>query len=192
VIEQLNDQAMSGEELYRLFRDGDDEAFTGLVELYQDGLAHFINRIVNDKHEAEHLTIETFAKLAVGGGAFAGKSSLKTYLYTIGKNLALHTVKMRGREQHISYDEVVGVLEGGEDAPDVHVEREERSQMLHQTMSLLSDDHRAVLALLYFEGMSYVQAGRAMKKSEKQIKHLAYRAKQALKKRLEKSNYYNF
>ncbi|MCL2164174.1 MAG: sigma-70 family RNA polymerase sigma factor [Oscillospiraceae bacterium] len=180
---------MSGEELYRLFLNGDEDAFTGLVALYQDGLAHFINRIVNDRHEAEHLTIETFAKLAVGGKAFAGKSSLKTYLYTIGKNLALKTVKARGREQHLSYEDVVGVLDGGEETPDIQVEREERRQMLHKTMSYLSDDHRAVLALLYFEGMSYVQAGRAMNKSEKQIKHLAYRAKASLKKKLDSSDY---
>jgi DNA-directed RNA polymerase specialized sigma24 family protein len=46
-----------------------------------------------------------------------------------------------------------------------------------------------VLLLLYFEDMSYREAGKAMNKSEKQIKHLAFRAKKALKKKLESMNY---
>jgi len=56
-------------------------------------------------------------------------------------------------------------------------------------MQILKDDHYTVLKLLYFKDMSYLQAGKAMNKSEKQIKHLAFRAKAALKRILEKDGF---
>jgi len=101
---------LSGEELFNRYQDGDEEAFVDIVKMYMEGLAIFINNIVNDEHEVEHLTIEAFARLAVGGRKFARKSSLKTYLYTIGKNLAVQHVKKRKGEQHLSFDEMIRVI----------------------------------------------------------------------------------
>ena len=164
---------------------GDDGAFEKLVGLYEDGLAGFINNIVHDSHETKHLTIETFAQLAVGGRNFKGESSIKTYLYTIGRNLAYKYVKMRGNEQHVSFEEIENILGDNSENPETIVIKEERKSRLKEVMRELKDDHFVVLELLYFEDMSYLQAGRVMKKSEKQIKHLVGRAKAALKKKLE-------
>lgn len=91
---------------------------------------------------------------------------------------------MRGREQHISYEEVIERLIDPGESPQEFIEREENRLLLHKTMRMLKEEHRVVLILLYFEDMSYIQAGRAMNKTEKQIKHLAYRAKAALKEKL--------
>jgi len=182
-------QIISGEELFRHFLAGSDEAFTNLVALYEDELYRFIYNIVNDYHESKHLMIETFARLAGSGDKFSGKSALKTYLFKIGKNLALRYVKMRGRERHISYEEVIELVSGEADSPPVLIEQEENKRLLHNAINQLNDDHRAVLVLLYFEDMSYRQAGRVMGKNETQIRGLAQRAKTALKKNLEGNGY---
>lgn len=182
---------ISGEELFKRFLLSDARAFEELVEKYEDELFRFLKGIVNDYHEARHLTIEAFSRLATGGKKFAGKSSLKTYLFTIGKNQALRYIKMRGREIHISYEDAIGKLACGGDTSSDRMEQEENSRMLHNAMKDLKDEHRTVLLLLYFQDMSYIQAGRVMNKSEKQIKHLAYRAKAALRKRLEDMGLYD-
>ena len=179
-----------GEKLLLRFQSGDDDAFTEIVELYHKELANFINSIVNDRHETEHLTIETFARLAISRHSFAGKSSLKTYLFAIGKNLAFNHIKKRNQEQHISFDEVICILVCNGETPEVALLKEESRLRLHEAMQNLKEDHSTVLKLLYFEDMSYLQAGVVMNKSEKQIKHLAYRAKLALKKAIE-SNLFN-
>ena len=179
------ENAVSGEELYERFLDGDKDAFDGLVSLYQNELAAFINSFVHDYHEAKHLMIETFAQLIISGGKFAGKSSLKTYIFTIGKNLALRYRKMRASEQHISYEDAIGSLVDDEDTPEHFMELEENKQYLHDAINDLKEEYREVLELLYFEDMSYLEAARVMDKTEKQISNLAYRAKAALKKKLE-------
>ena len=182
---------ITGEELYSRFFEGDKGAFDELVELYEHELAAFINGFVHDYHEAKHLMIETFAQLVVSGGKFAGKSSLKTYIFTIGKNLALRYRKMRAHfaEQHISYEDAIEALVDENDAPENFMEREENKRHLHEAIKDLKAEYREVLEFLYFEDMSYAEAGRIMKKSEKQISNLAYRAKAALKKKLENAKF---
>jgi RNA polymerase sigma-70 factor (ECF subfamily) len=182
---------VSPEELYLRFQEGDNSAFEELVEFFRIELLSFIKNIVWDPQEANHLMIETFAQLAVGGKRFAGKSSIKTYLFAIGKNLAGKHMKERGKDAKrlFSYAEVEEALTDGNEGLDGFVEREENRRQLRESMRKLKDDHRAVLSLLYFEHMSYKEAGRAMGKSEKQIKGLAYRAKAALKRKLDEDGF---
>jgi len=172
-----------------MFLAGDTDAFEELVAMYEDELSRFIYGIIHDYYETKHLVIETFAQLAIHGGKFAGKSSLKTYLFTIGKNTASRHLKLRGREQHLSFDEAVAIPIDEDETPERFVEREENKQRIHRTLQELKEEHRVVLALLYFEDLSYRQVGRAMNKSEQQIKQLAYRAKLALRKKLAEDGY---
>ena len=171
------------------FRSGDNEAFESLVALYSEALFHFIYTIVNDHHEAKHLMVESFALLALSNGHYAGKSSLKTYLYKIGQNHARRYVRMRRRDRHISFEEVEGVLAREEDSPHSIIERKADRELLFDAMRDLREDHCMVIRLLYFEDHSYSEAGRIMSKSVVQIRNLAYRAKMALKKILESNGY---
>jgi RNA polymerase sigma-70 factor (ECF subfamily) len=182
-------QSAAGEDLYRRFLAGDEGAFEALFALYDEELFYFIKGIVQDHHEAKHLMIEAFAQLAVGGGRFAGKSSLKTYLFAIGKNLAAKYVGTRGREPHIPFEEIVEWFFEDPQTPHNLLEQKENRRQLHAAMGALKEEYRAVLILLYFEDMSYIEAGRALNKSVKQISNLAYRAKAALKKKLESDGY---
>jgi RNA polymerase sigma-70 factor (ECF subfamily) len=177
---------MSGEELYNLFLGGSEPAFEKLVELYQDELARFINSMLRDYQEAKYLTIETFAQLVLNKKKFDGNSTIKTYLFAIGKNLALRCIRKRAKEQqHIPYEEIAEVLSDENETPDNIVERKDTQHLLRDAVSKLKKDHRVVLTLIYFEDMSYIQAGNFMGKSETQIRGLAHRAKAALKKQLE-------
>ena len=182
---------ISGEELYRRFRGGNERAFEELVALYDDELYFFIYKMVKDHHEAKHLTIDSFARLALNGGGFAGKSSVKTYLFTIGKHLAVQTIKMRKREDHISFESIIETMIGEGETPDSFIGREENKRLLHEAMNELNDEYRIVLDLLYFEDMSYMEAGESMSKSVKQIENLAYRARLSLKKKLEGKELFN-
>jgi|GEM_PF-1021155 len=112
-----------GEELYRRYLAGDKEAFTELVRLYEQVLSFFINGFVGDMHETKHLLIDTFAQLAVSGGRFEGRSSLKTYLFAIGKHLALRYVKMRRCETHLSYEDIFEKFIGESETPEAFLQR---------------------------------------------------------------------
>ena len=59
--------------------------------------------------------------------------------------------------------------------------KDEKMFMVNQAISELSEDMRVVIHLIYFEEMSYADAGKIMKKSAKQIDNLLYRAKKILR-----------
>ena len=188
-MEYSNEYDDQGSELYHRFMSGDSDAFTELVGLYEDEFYHFIYTIVNDHHEVKHIVIDAFAMLAVGGSKFQGKSSIKTYLFAIGKNLAYKSMKKRREEQHIDYETIINTMADESLGPDSIVEREERKLEILRAMSELKEDYRKVLSFLYFEDMSYAEVSKLMNKSVNQTRVLAHRAKAALKKKLENDGF---
>ena len=182
----MNGYEVSGEDLYRRYLIGDAAAFEQIIELYGRELTNFLYTYIKDYGEAKNLMIETFAQLTVSKGQFAGKSSIKTYIFTIGKNLALKEIKTRRKNQHVAYDDIAETAIGT-DSFETKIELDEMKKYLHDAMGSLKDEYRTVLEILYFNGMNYREAGMLMVKNEKQITNLAYRAKRALKKELESS-----
>ena len=180
---------VTGEDLFRRYLDGDSDAFTELVALFENELYYYVNAIVRDSHEAKHIMIDAFANMAVSGGKFDGRASIKTYLFTIAKNLAFKYLKMRRKEQHISFDEITDVIPDNRDRPDEILDKTDNENKIHESIMELKEEYRVVLVLLYFEDMSYKEAGQIMNKSVDQISVLSHRAKAALKKRMESKGF---
>ena len=67
--------------------------------------------------------------------------------------------------------------------------RAERKIFVHRALSRLPADYRTVLWLVFFEGFSNREVSVALKKSDRQLKNLLYRAKQSLKTALEKESF---
>ena len=67
--------------------------------------------------------------------------------------------------------------------------KEERKIYVHKALSELTPDYRNILWLVYFEGFSNKEAAIVLKKNDRQIKNLLYRAKQSLKSKLEKEGF---
>ena len=157
-----------------------------MIALYREGLCLFLYGYVKDMDWAEDLMIEAFAKMMVKGGGFRGDASLKTYLYAIARNLALRHLKKYGREKRIPW-EGIATAPDGEPArsPEMRALREEDRRTLYEAMQRLKREYREALHLLYFEDMSYAEAGAVMGKSPRQIADLAYRGKLSLKAKLE-------
>ena len=67
--------------------------------------------------------------------------------------------------------------------------QEEQKRTVRSAMKKLHGDYRQVLWLVYFEGFSNRETGMILRKSERQIRNLLYRAKQALRVILEKEGF---
>ncbi len=173
--------------LYDKFLQGDNESLAELISIHKESLTLFLFSYIKDMHEAENMMIDVFAQLVVSGGKFKGNSSLKTYLFTIGRNEALRYIKKN--KQHLTLDEIQHQAFSSKDFVELNLLAEERKRHLYMGMEQLQPDYRDVLFLLYFEDMSYKEAGLVMKKNERQITNLTYRAKKALKEILEKEGF---
>lgn len=171
-----------GLEVYQHFLEGDEKALDELIAMYRDPLTAFICGFTKDNDIAESIMIDVFVELIRHKG-FKGKSSLKTYLFAIGRNKALRHLKSNRRD-FISLDEVENYISNDEIFTEKLVE-DERKELIHEAMDKLNPVYKEVIYLLYFEGMSYKEASLVLRKSSKQIANIAYRAKQSLKFHIE-------
>ncbi len=169
-----------GNEYYNLFLQGDKEAFGSLVALYNERLILFLFGFVQDRMQAEDLAADTFCYLLIRKPSFREEAKFKTWLFRIAKNKAIDFLRKQKRYPEISFEN--GDFELPHfDLPENALFQKETNQKLYAAMQTLPQQYRTVLCLIYFENMSYKQAARVLKKTEKQIKNDAYRARQALK-----------
>jgi len=173
--------------LYRRFRSGDETALRELIELYGKSLLLFLYGIVGNMDDAEELMIDAFTRLVGSNDRFQGKSTLKTYLFGIGRNLALSHLRAHKNRAHVPFQDTG--FSGDEASPEENLIRDERGVQLDIAMGKLKPEYRQVLRLLYFYNMSCADAGKEMRKTQRQIVNLAYRARASLRKKLESEGF---
>lgn len=167
---------------YRRYLDGDETGFVEIVRDYKDGLIFYLDSFVRNITIAEELAEDTFVRLGVRKPHFAERSSFRTWLYAIGRNLALDYLRKRAKDAAVPLDDV-GEPADAELLESAYI-REERKLRIHRAMKKLKSEYRQVLWLRYFEGFSSKETGRIMRKSPHNIETLTHRAKQALKAEL--------
>ena len=80
----------NGAEYYSRFLSGDKRAIEEIIRCYKDGLIFYLFSIIGDMHKAEEIATDTFIILYTERPKFKGNSAFKTWLYAIGRNLALN------------------------------------------------------------------------------------------------------
>ena len=169
----------NGAEYYRCFLNGDKEALNKLIHEYWDGLALYLSSLFDSFTEAEEMAEETFLKLYTDKPDYSGKSTFKTWLYSVGRNTALYHIRKRKKRHETFIDEDFDISDK-DDIENSHIKNEDKKQLL-RAMEKLNPDYRQVLYLVYFENFTNTETARIMEKSERQVRNLLYRSKSTLK-----------
>ena len=177
----------NGASSYRRFLAGDNEGLHELVCEYRTGLILYLNSFVQNIHTAEEFTEDIFFELMIKRPKFSGKSSFKTWLYAIGRNLTAKQLRKYAKLKVVPL-ESQEYLSDEENIAGDYI-RSEQKRAVHQALHRLKLEYRQVLYLSYFEGFSNSETALIMKKSDKQIRDLLYNAKKALRSELERSGF---
>ncbi len=179
----------NGASSYHRFLMGDKNGFSQIVYDYYDGLVLYLNTWLNNLYDAEDMAQETLAVLIAKKPAFNGKSSFKTWLYSIGRNVTVKFLRKNHRMIVSSPEEVTLLTTQEQDAAREYFADEEK-QALHRCLLRLNPDFRRVLWLKYFEEMPASEIATAMGKTISSINHLIVRAKEALEKEMNEEGYH--
>lgn len=177
----------NGASTYRRFLLGDDEAIVEIIRDYKDGLMLYLNGYVNDIYVAEELVEETFFRIVTKKPRFSGKSSFKTWLYAIGRNVALDSLR-KNKTVDITVEDCEKRRREERTLEKEYLEQE-RKIILHNAMRKLPPEYRRVLHLKYFENFSTAEIALILNKSEHQTANLIHRAKKSLKSELDKAGF---
>ena len=172
---------------YRRYLEGDERGFVEIVREYRDGLLLYIESIVGCFSAAEELTEDVFVKLGISKPRFSERSSFKTWLYSIGRNLALDWLRRQKKSDLVPIYECAELADRQELENDYI--RGEKNRAVRKALDALKPEYAQVLRLIYFEGFSCKETAKIMKKSVHAIETLSYRARQALKVELQKEGH---
>ena len=170
----------NGARSYRRFLDGDESAFDEIMKDLFDNLVFFVNRYVHDLHTAEDIAIDTFAELIVNKHRYNFKTSLKTYLFMLGRSRALNYIKHRKVINFVELEAAESENPAYESLEKTIINNEQK-RVINEAVCSLKGDMRDVIHLVYFEDLTYSEAAKVMKKTTKQIDNLLYRAKGKLR-----------
>ncbi|MCR5332239.1 MAG: sigma-70 family RNA polymerase sigma factor, partial [Lachnospiraceae bacterium] len=149
---------------------------------HRSDLTFFIYGFVHNMEDAEDIMMDAFAVAASGTARFSGKSSFKTWLFAIGRNLALKHL----RKGHLFFVPLNDTIVTDRGLPELEIMQNEKNKQLYEALNCINPEYRQVLHLTYFEGMSNDEVASVMKKNKKQVYNLITRGRQALKDVLEK------
>ncbi len=159
-------------------RGGEQAAFGQIYETHYRDVYRLCRRIVGGDADAEDALQATFVKAFTALARFRGECALRTWLYRIAVNEATTLLRQRAAfpVAPIGADEdaAVGGLRagGGDDAASI-AER----LAVRGLMETLRPDHRAILALRFWEELSYEEIAHVLNLSLPAMKMRLRRAK---------------
>ncbi|MFO7562317.1 MAG: sigma-70 family RNA polymerase sigma factor [Enhygromyxa sp.] len=167
------------EELLAAWGQGDRAAGSELFTRHYSTVRRFFANKADDA--AEDLIQQTFASCVAGRARFEGRSSFRTYLLGIARNLLRqHWEARRGRGQHIDIEEVsLAELGAG---PSTLISRDRDHRRLLDALRQVPLEQQIILELYYWEGLSGSALGEALGVGEDTARSRLRRAKVALGK----------
>jgi RNA polymerase sigma-70 factor, ECF subfamily len=176
------------EELIESALAGNGASFEVLVRRYQDRLYTAMISVVGNADEAEDVVQEAYIQAYLKLDTFQQNSRFFTWLYRIAFNFALaRRRRKRGQVSLEEHRENAGqepISDG--DAPEMRMTRCEDVELVHKGLSLLTEDHKAILVLREMEDMSYEDIAEVLDISIGTVRSRLNRARLALKTQLEK------
>ncbi len=167
-------------EVVRRAQQGDDGAFHGLVDRYAGRLFRFAFSLVGNAADAEDVVQETFLGAFRGLASFEQRSSVETWLFRIAVRQAAKSRRSRGRRRTVSLDHLPESRERDGWSP----EKVDTRLDVMAVLATLSPEHREVVVLREFEGMSYAEMADVLDVPRGTVESRLFRAREKLKERL--------
>lgn len=162
--------------------------FQELYEKYHQDLYQFLFYMVNNKEQAEDLVQEVYIKVLRSYDSFEGKSSEKTWLFSIAKHVAIDSFrKQKGWKNKLleTFDWNKQQVKDSSPLPEEIALQNEQVQQMYRCLDKCKVDHRLVLVLRYIQALSIQETASVLGWTESKVKTTQHRALKVLKTSME-------
>jgi RNA polymerase sigma-70 factor (ECF subfamily) len=154
-------------------KSGDWDALSYLYSRYADDVRSFVQSIVRDRHEAEDITHDVFAKLLRAIQKYEEREvPFAAWIMRVARNAALDHLRSR---RQIPVDEV-WISDDGHEQTSF-----EYTNALRAALAELPESQRQVLVLRHIGGLSPNEIAERLGKTEASIQGLHHRGRAVLK-----------
>jgi RNA polymerase sigma-70 factor (ECF subfamily) len=174
-----------------LARDGDSEAFRGLVERHSRAVYRLAHRMTGSPHDAEDVVQETFLKAYKQLGRFESRANFSTWLHRIAVNCSIDLIRARPHREaghDITDLEQLGAqdtMAPARPSPERLMLSSEVQDHVNAAMASLSAMERAAFVLRHFEGRTIEEISDSLGLKTNAAKHSIFRAVKKMRVALE-------
>ncbi len=166
----------------------DQQAYTTLMERYRNSIFHMMLKMVNNREDADDLTLEAFGKAFKKLPSYTPNYAFSTWLFKIAINNCIDS--MRKKKLHLlSIDDTIN-NEGGNDFsnnlksnaldPEEIFIRSQKVKLMRNVLGQLNPKYRLMVELRFFEEMSYDSIAEELGIPLGTVKAQLFRAKEIL------------
>ena len=165
---------MTDEQLLLAYREtGDQLYFTELERRYRKPLLCYLRRQIGSDSIAEDVLQSTLMQLHIKCDQFEEGRKVRPWLYRIAMNQAIDSKRRNRRHEIVSLNqssrsvdgqnyELVDMVRGDAPQPLESLQLEEQHQSVRQAVSALPQSLRAIVSLVFFQGLKYREAADAL------------------------------
>jgi len=174
--------------------DGDQKAYTTLMNRYRNSIFHMMLKMVNNRDDADDLTLEAFGKAFRKLPSYAPRYAFSTWLFKIAINNCIDHIRKK-RLHLLSIDDPIepggahdfsSNLKSNALNPEQMFMRTQRVKLMRRMMGKLSHKYRLMIELRFFEELSYEEIARELEIPLGTVKAQLFRAKEILYNLLQK------
>jgi RNA polymerase sigma-70 factor (ECF subfamily) len=175
-----------------LARDGDSDAFRGLVERHSRAVYRLAHRMTGNPQDAEDVVQETFLKAYRQLGRFESRANFGTWLHRIAVNCSIDLIRGRKHQETKHEAADLDLLDSAGDhaqrldpSPERLMLSSEVQERVGRAMEGLTPMERAAFVLRHFEGQSIEDISLALGLKANAAKHSIFRAVRKMRLALE-------
>jgi RNA polymerase sigma-70 factor (ECF subfamily) len=172
----------------RALEEGDQKAYAELMGRYRDSVYFMLLKMVNNKDDAEDLTVEAFGKAFKRLGQYTPNFAFSTWLFRIATNNCIDFIR-RKRKNTFSLDRPISDDEGGEMMVDIksetldpeeHIMKKQKILLLRELVDKLKPRYRTLIEMRYFQELSYEEIAVELELPLGTVKAQLFRAREFL------------
>ncbi len=196
---KLSDKARHDYELVRTALQGDEKAFARLLSRYKDAIYFMLLKMVNNRSDAEDLTLEAFGKAFKNLHQYTPTFAFSTWLFKIASNNCIDflrkrkgvTISIESNEQNENGEHIK--LKSKELNPEEKLIRRQKAILLRRVVRRLKPRYQTLVELRYFREFSYEEIAKELSLPLGTVKAQLFRARGMLFKMIESTemNYHN-
>lgn len=165
-------------------KKGKQNAFKFLLDYYWIEVYGFQMKRIRNEHDAEDITIETFAKAFDKIDSFNENFAFSTWLITISKNIQIDRTRKKNaliysNTTDTSQEQVQKIIDHSPTPEDILIGEQNLAQLLRY-IKLLKPHYQEVINLRYFQEMSYNEISENLGEPLNNVKVRLLRARKLL------------
>jgi len=189
---KLSEKAQQDYELVQKALLGDEKAFARLLSRYKDTIYFMLLKMLNNRSDAEDLTLEAFGKAFKNLHQYSPTYAFSTWLFKIASNNCIDFLRKRkgiiiSLENDSEQGEVSETLrlKSKDLNPEERMIRKQKAILLHKVVRRLKPHYQTLVELRYFNELSYEEIAKELNLPLGTVKAQLFRARQMLFKLIE-------